>query len=247
MRSSRLALAALLLLGIVRCAWAATPTLDAASTTSVTNTSTDATVSHTTAAGATWMAVWVNMRIGNLVDVSTVTFGATSLTLRKTFLASDNRCRQSLYDGTVPDSTTATVTVHYTAGGQRSTVAVTSWIGVVGVGTAVTSEIAAGTTISAAVSSLSTDMVTDAVCVPGSVGTMTPSDGGTTNFANFADGSAQESMGGHRLAGSAGTTTMSWSGMNVGNGHNTQLAYPLESVLPPPLAAGTLPLLGVGK
>lgn len=236
----------LALLLAVAAAWpaAANPTLDAASTAGDTGTSTPTVISHTTGASGTWMATWVGIR-GSGGTVSTITFGATALAQRATILVTGGQCRLYLWDATVPASTTADVTVTYAGTNSNAVVAVTSFNGVVGVGTAVTTEITAGTEISSVVTSQSTDLVVDATCMPASQ-TPTIGAGQTANFTTFQDGASQVSMAGSRETGAAGTTTMSWSGLSLSNGNVAQIAYPLQETLPPTLPPGLRLLLGVG-
>jgi hypothetical protein len=243
--SSRSALAlGGLLLAVASLVWAATPTLDAAVTTAF-RANVPTTPSFTTGASGSWMVVFGSIRAGGPSQLTAVTFGATSLTQRKNFVTGDGNCRIQLWDGTVPTGTTANMAFTMDNGIGRVAISITSWNAVVAVGTPVTGEAASGNTLSTTVSTLTTDIVTDATCLPA---VQTPSPGGsqTINYANFNDESFTTQTG-SRQPGAVPNVTMTWSPVDQSNGTDGQVAYALNSVLPPPLAKGTLLLLGVGK
>ena len=177
-----------------------------------TNTSSATTLSHNSGVGGTRMIVDVYIRRGlTVASVSTITFGATSLSVVITTAISDTN-RWERWEAVVAESTTDTVTVTYTGSASNACVAVRTYRDVGSLGTSASNAAASGAgSLQASVdgtNALVVDMY-GAATNP----TLTPDGGQAEEFTQFQDGAGQCKLGGSRKTGS-GTTTMGWANSN---------------------------------
>jgi hypothetical protein len=171
--------------------------------------------------GETYLVVFAGV-VGTATSITSITFGATSLAALVAITGSTSR-RGALWGGTVPASTTATLTVTWSGTNVNAVVAAVPYSGVVSVGTGTSDNQTTGTTSTITLSEVGLHiMAINAIMTAFADNNPTPAQ--ATIFTRFDDGANIIEMDG---SGATNVSTLSWSGLNHANGNSIAVGITL--------------------